>query len=118
MKDWLIKRIERALEIGLGTHTFDDLLKALASGEMQIFYNDDAVCVTEIKSAPRKRYLNIFLAAGKLEKLKELQPEIVKFGQDQGCDFIAGGGRLGWQKVATPGWSKRWVVHTYDLTEG
>ncbi len=115
MHDWLIRRIEKALEQGLGTHTFDDVAEALAKGEMQIFYNDGAVCITEIKQAPRKRYLSIFLVAGRMQDLTELQAKVEQFGRDQGCDFIAGGGRLGWQKVATPGWKKQWVVYTFDL---
>jgi hypothetical protein len=115
MHDWLIARVEKALEHGLGTHTFSDVAKALAEGEMQIFFNEAAVCITEIKQAPRKRYLSIFLVAGRLSELKELEPQIIQFGRDQNCDFVAGCGRLGWQKVATPGWKKRWVVHSFDL---
>lgn len=118
MHDLLIQRVRRALEHGLNTHTFDDVSEALISGEMQAFWNDNAVCITEIKQAPRKRYLSIFLVAGRLEALKALEPQVIEFGRAQGCDFVAGSGRLGWQKVATKGWTKKWVVHTYDLREG
>jgi len=116
MKDWLVARIEKALAHGLGTHTFDDVVRALAAGEFQIFHNEGAVCITEIKQTPRKKFLQIFLVAGRLQDLKALQPEVLQFGRDQGCDFVLGGGRMGWQKVATPGWDKQWVVHKYDLS--
>ena len=118
MSEHLIPRIARALKHGLGTHTVEDVAGALAAGEMQVFFNDAAICVTEIKQAPRKKFLSIFLVAGELAALKQLQPQVLQFGRNQNCDFVLGSGRIGWQKVATEGWAKRWVVHTFNLNKG
>ena len=114
-RERLLTKIEKALSFGLGTHTVNDVFDLIKSGQMQIFYTEESAVVTEIKQAPRKKYMCIFLVAGKLDGLKRLQYEVIQFAKDQGCDFISGGGRLGWSKVATEGWKKRWVLHTYDL---
>jgi len=114
-KDKIVRRIKKALKKGGDTHTFDDMVKLLTEGRLQMFENGESVCVTEILSAPQKRYLSIFLAAGNMDELKELQPRIVQFARENGCKFIQACGRMGWEKVATDGWKKRWVVHTLDV---
>jgi len=111
----LVRRIKKALKHGLDTHSYDDLVAGLDSGTFQMFADDDGVVVTEIRVAPQKRYLNIVLVAGELETLKNMQPRLVEFGRANGCEFILGSGRLGWEKVATPGWKRRWVAHTLDI---
>jgi len=86
-KTELVRRIKKALKYGLDTHNYDDLVAGLDSGAFQMFADDDGVVVTEIRVAPQKRYLNIILVAGELETLKNMQPRLIKFGRENGCEF-------------------------------
>jgi hypothetical protein len=118
MSEFLLKRMEKALKIGLETHTMDDVLQCLHNGEMQMFANEEGVCITEIKQTPRKKYMSVFLLAGRLPALRELYPVVVEHAKEQGCDFILGGGRMGWEKAVYPDWSKQFVTYKLDLKKG
>jgi len=118
MSEFLLKRMEKALKVGLETHTMADVFRCLETGEMQIFSNEEGVCITEIKQAPRKKYMSVFLLAGRLPALRKLYPTVVNYAKEQGCDFILGGGRLGWEKAVHPDWSKQFVTYKLDLMEG
>ena len=117
MSDFLLKRMEKALRFGLGTHTMADVFRSLETGEMQLFSNEEGVCITEIKQAPRKKYMSIFLVAGRLAALRKIYPDVIKYAEEHDCSFILGGGRMGWTKVAYPEWSKQFVTYKLDLTK-
>lgn len=94
----LIQRLKKALVLGGGTHDWVDIKTGLYEGIYQIFWNEGAAVVTEVVQAPRKKYLNVFLAAGRLRDVIELQHKVVQFGNEMGCDFVRAIGRLGWKK--------------------
>jgi hypothetical protein len=50
--------MRKALRLAGDTHTMDDHIASIKSGDMQIFHNEKAVILTEIVDAPQKRYLN------------------------------------------------------------
>jgi hypothetical protein len=109
--------MEKALRFGLETHTMADVFRSLETGEMQLFSNEEGVCITEIKQAPRKKYMSIFLVAGRLTALRKIYPDVIKYAEEHDCSFILGGGRMGWTKVAYPEWSKQFVTYKLDLTK-
>jgi len=118
MSDFLLKRMEKALRFGLETHTMEDVFHCLEAGTMQLFSNEEGVCITEIKQAPRKKYMSVFLLAGRLPALRELYPVVIKYAEDNGCDFVLGAGRMGWEKAVYPDWDKQFVTYKLDLTKG
>ena len=56
--------IEAALAHAHGTHTIDDVLKIIASGDAQFWAFKDAAIVTEIIRYPQKTVLRFWLAGG------------------------------------------------------
>lgn len=77
----ILKKIDKALSYPLATYNFDMIVQSLKDGHMQIFWNEDACIITEICVSPVRKFLNVFLAAGKLKALYKLQPQIVAFAR-------------------------------------
>lgn len=90
--------IEAALEYSQGTHTADDVLQQISTGELQLWPGQDSVVITQIITYPRKKVLHIFLAGGNQKELKEMDPYVVQWAKDQGCTALTFTGRLGWAR--------------------
>ena len=95
----LRRRLERALKVGGGTHSADDLAREVSSGRMQAWVNGDSLVVTEIVQYPKVAVTNIVVAVGQLEEVMALQPAIEKFALEHGCDALRMVGRRGWAQV-------------------
>lgn len=103
--------MRKALRAGGDTHSIEDLVEALKRGEMQAFYNDRAVIITEIVEAPRRRYLNLFLVAGDMDAVDALGPELTAWAKDQGCEFARAQVRLGFEPLLKArGWQKTQLI--------
>jgi hypothetical protein len=112
----IIKRIEKALKNGGDTHDWEDVRNGLMLGEYQIFWNDHGVCITEIKSTPKRRYLHAFVVAGEMPGVMELQDQVIQHALTHSCDFMTTAGRVGWERVLPKfGWRKTQAVMRYDL---
>jgi hypothetical protein len=110
------KRLREALDFGGNTHTVDDVIAAVNKGEMQAFYNDDALILTEIAVTPRKKYLNMFVACGEINSIMSLQPKVEAFAIDQGCEYMVSLSRKGFRSVLPQhGWREKYVVFQHDL---
>ena len=97
--------IEAALEYSGGTHNFDDVAEALASGKMQLWPAPKGCIVTEIVVYPRKKVLNVFLGAGELDQLMDMHKDVIAWSKAQGCVAVTITGRHGWKKPLTKhGW--------------
>ena len=114
--DEIIRRIEKALDHGGNTHTWDDIRQGLIAGSYQIFWNPFGACITEIVDAPQKRYLNCFVVAGQLPEVMELQDEVDKFALIHNCAYMMTSARMGWQKVLPGyGWKAARMVFVKDV---
>jgi hypothetical protein len=96
--------IERALKHCGNTHTFEDVQKGVASGEMQAWQADDnGIVITEIVVHPQKKSLNIFLVGLKkgtgFKQLKKMEKALCLFGKKMGCETMTILGRKGWTKL-------------------
>ena len=97
--------IEAALEYSGGTHSFNDVTEALASGKMQLWPAPKGCIVTEIVVYPRKKVLNVFLGAGELDQLMDMHKDVIAWSKAQGCVAVTITGRHGWKKPLTKhGW--------------
>jgi hypothetical protein len=115
----LIRRLKKALVRGGETHDWVDIKTGLYEGIYQIFWNEGAAAVTEIVQAPRKKYLNVFLAAGNLNDVVRLHDQVVKFADEMGCDFIKATARKGWKKFESDmGWKSHHVTYVRKIKNG
>lgn len=100
--------IESALEYGNGSHGFDDIKRMVASGECHFWPAPNSVIVTEIITQPRRKCLNMFLAAGRLVELEAMTPLILEWGKENGCTHASLAGRKGWERtfLSHTGWHR------------
>lgn len=108
----LIEKLERALEMGGGTHTVEDVVSQLDEGHAQLWLGDgDAVIVTQINDNPQVKVLHFWLAAGELQQVVELSEQVLEWGRSVGCERATLSGRRGWVRaLADHGWSEQLTV--------
>lgn len=99
-RETLVRKLAKALARE-GTHSPDDVLLAIESGQMQHWEEGDTVVVTSIKQYPRLKACVIFLAAGRFDEVWKIHDEqIVPWAKALGCTRMVGRGRMGWEKSA------------------
>ena len=96
--DHRITKLRAALARG-ETHDLEDVVEALRAGTMQAFWNDDAVIVTEIATTPRAKVLFIFLAAGTLQGVLALRPQLEAFMDAHGIERARSQVRPGFARI-------------------
>jgi hypothetical protein len=84
-----------AIEHG-GTHDEKDVLDAVASGAAQLWMRGDSAAVTEIVSYPRVKACRVWLAAGNLEDIREIERQVEAWAKELGCSRLEIIGRKGW----------------------
>jgi len=112
----IIKRIKKALMIGGDTHSWDDVREGLIEGKYQIFWNDHGACISEVIDAPKRRYMNIFVVAGELPGVMDLQDEVENHAITMGCSYMMTSARMGWKKVLPGyGWKESRAVFVREI---
>lgn len=113
----IVERIKKALEID-DTHTWDDLKEMLIDGRCQIFWSEHGAWITEILVSPRKRLLNVWIVAGELPEVMELQQKAEDFARTMTCsEMIVRGARVGWKDIAKQyGWEETAMVLRHPVT--
>lgn len=107
-----VLRIRQILEAQGGLYEWEDFVSQLEAGALQSFHEDSSAVFTAVRQYPRKKVLEVVVAVGTLEGIYRIQPRVVAFAKDQGCDLMmASVGRDGWFDVKTPGWNR--VASTY-----
>lgn len=91
--------IEAALGYGGNTHSFDDVRDMILKGTAQIWPAPRGCAVTEIVQYPRKKVLNVWLAAGEMDQIIDMLDNAMEWGRAQGCEAMTLSGRMGWQRV-------------------
>lgn len=94
----IAQHIVAALEYSQGSHSLEDVINGIESGEFQLWPGETSTIVTQIIKFPQKKVLHVFLASGNQEELKEMDPYVVQWAKDQGCSAITFTGRVGWAR--------------------
>jgi len=66
---------------------------------MQFWPMEKSCLVTEIVTYPNSRALHVFLAAGDLEEIKNIDDTLANFGKQLNAQVISLSGRKGWTKA-------------------
>jgi hypothetical protein len=111
----LITKVRKALHKGGDTHTIEDVLAALYEGRMQAFANDAGIIVTELCATPRKKYINMFLAAGEMDAVKALAPRLIDFARENDIHHARAAVRPGFvPALKTMGWRPTQICMEYE----
>lgn len=111
----IIVRIKKALKRD-GTHSWDDLVARIKDGSANIFWSEHGAWVTELVPFPQKKLLNVWVVAGELPEVMDLQPQVLAFAKEHGCASVYATARKGWKFVAQEhGWHEHAVVITHEV---
>jgi hypothetical protein len=115
--DQKIERIKKALHYAGDYHTWEDVQEGLEGRRFQIFDNSDGCIITEIIQLPGGRYLNAWIAGGRLPGIMKNVPEMEKIARKNDCKQMLAFGRIGWDRVLPKyGWKKIGVVYAKDVS--
>lgn len=114
-------RLQAALDRAGGEYTLDDIWDIVASGEGQLWHNDEFSGVTQVIDYPQKKVVLVHLAGGDLEALQEVaRPggDIERFARIVGADAIEIQGRRGWVRaLAESGYHEKAVRVFKELND-
>lgn len=109
-------QISAALLAGGDLLTIDDLRTQALERRVQWWGDERAAVATEVLSYPRRRILNLFMAAGELRRILALQNDVDAFAQDMGCSFMVAHARPAWGLVGKPlGWLPRSIQFVREV---
>jgi hypothetical protein len=109
--------IEAALAYAGDTHTFDDVVAAVAEGKARSWPGPHSVIITEMVEYPRSKHIHFWIAGGNLAELEQMTPIILDWARTQGCTKASLAGRRGWERtfIARTGWKQSLVVFEKSL---
>lgn len=84
-----------AIEHG-GTHGERDVLDALLDGAAQLWMLGESAAVSEVVNYPRVKACRVWLAAGNLDEIREIERQIETWAKSAGCGRLEIIGRKGW----------------------
>ena len=103
--------INKAMKQNGHLYTYEDVLRAIDAGRMQLWPIGESSIVTEIIQYPQKKCLNILLVAGRLQDFLDFLTVAEKYCLERGIDQMVGNGRKGFGKVLPEGWEE--VTRTF-----
>lgn len=108
--------IEDALCYSYDSHSFNDVVEMLLSGEAHMHELPNSVIIAEVQQTPNHKVYNIFIAAGNLHEVLEAQNMLIEISKELGCKFMSFSGRLGWAKVLkNKGWSAQLITAYHEV---
>ena len=107
-----LPELEEALEHAGDTHTPQDVAEMVLRGDAQLWVEGDGLIITEVEEYPNGPVLNIWLAAGDMDDVLSLLPQVYGFGRWRECKTVTTLGRKGWKRVlAEDGWEDTELVY-------
>lgn len=98
---WLRLRdkLAPALEREGWLFSLDDVWQAVQNEQAQFWPGQNSAVVTEIRIYPATKVLNVWLAGGELDEIRQMLPLIRQFGHMNHCSKITMQGRKGWARA-------------------
>lgn len=91
--------IEAALEYSHGTHSIEDIERAIIEERAFLLAGEKSAFVCEVETHPQMRVLHIWLAGGDLAELKSADSQMDDIARNLGCTRITISGRCGWERA-------------------
>lgn len=91
--------MDSALRYAGYSHSVDHVLEKVRQGKAQMWAGSESVGITEVIQYPQKKVCRIWLAAGDMDELKAMEPDVAQWARENGCSELTIEGRKGWAKV-------------------
>jgi hypothetical protein len=95
-------QLDLALAEAGDTHSVDDVLWRVLTGDVFLTTSEHAFMILEVKDFPNARHLHIWLGGalpGHLKELHGLQERVETYANDLKVDAVTVAGRSGWSKL-------------------
>lgn len=97
--------LEEALHHGADSHTFDDLVTRIITGDLHFYEFGDCCIIMQLVNYPRFKNYHCFAATGSQEALDTAKQHMLDMAQQLGCKHLTIGGRAGWERrLRSRGW--------------
>lgn len=97
--------IEAALAYANGSHSFDDVVKKILTGEVHFFSYPECFTIMQIIIYPQHKNYHCFLAGGNQQALDAVRDEMLANAKALNCKHLSISGRHGWvRRLSTRGW--------------
>jgi hypothetical protein len=111
-----MERLMDALERAGNTHQIEDVLRALREGEARLFERDSSLIIAQVLHHPRRSVLEMWLAAGVMEDMTALLPDVEAWGRANRATLAQVIGRRGWQPAAVQhGYTPAATIYRKDI---
>ena len=111
----IVKRARKALRRDK-MFTWEHVVDLANVGAVQVFWNDYGLWVTEIINSPLSKFLNVWLVAGELPEVMEVQTQVLEHARANDCAYVSANARFGWKKVAREhGWKEHAMIITHEV---
>lgn len=110
-RPWLKRAVERS-----GFYTIEYAEAEIEAGDMHFWPGERGAVLTRFVEYPKGKALVLFAIGGARnasldELLEKIQPRIDAFAETNGCRWVIGNGRKGWEKVSKKhGYKVQWLV--------
>lgn len=103
--------IENSLMYANESHTFDDVVGMVLTGQLNFIPLQRSLLLTEVHTYPRHKNLHTFIAAGDLEELMSYQPKLLELARALDCKHLSLTGRRGWERpLKELGWKLQYIT--------
>ncbi len=114
--DELLALLEKALADAGSTHSVQHVMTAVERGHAQMIGNPNGMVVTEVIEYPNFPAVRVWLAAGEMDAVLALSPQVERFAREIGARRIEAIGRHGWVRVSQQyGWRPAGIGIIKDL---
>lgn len=112
-------KIEKALRHAGNLHSFDDLARLVCAGSVIAIHRPGSIMFVEPLAFPQEKVLHVFLAAGELSTLLEIDAtDLSDIAKSLGARQITMIGREGWlPHLSRQGWSRA-AIHMRRPVDG
>lgn len=111
--------LEEALTHGGRARTFSGVVADVVDGRAQVFYNDEAVVVTQLEDTEAgHRIVHIWLCAGERDNVLKITDRAEAWGRSMGAKIATTVGRRGWERlpaVRERGWKPDLTYYVKEL---
>ena len=84
--EWLLSK---GLRHGGSTHSVEDVISALHSGELKAHFSEDGMIMTKFAEYPERKVLELFMAIGDQDAISKIfSDQVVDYGHDVGADYV------------------------------
>lgn len=97
--------LEEALSFAEGSHTFDDVVEKIITGQVHFYSYPDCCLIMQVVTYPQFKNYHCFLACGNQDALDNARDDMLRMAQQLGCKNLSISGRVGWvRRLKSRGW--------------